>query len=118
MYYIINLIIYFTTGFLLFLYNLYKTEGVFFRPDSNGKIRFTLRNLWLILLIPLNIRSNQFLLLWSIIPGITHFDRLNFLEINWIFMSFGCMIFGYILEKILLIQLFDLSYLFIFYLFN
>lgn len=72
--------------FLLFIFNTVIIDKVYYRPDSNGITRFSLKNLWIFIKTPLLIKTHQCKFLWTCVPNISWYTRLKILSMNWIFM--------------------------------
>jgi len=89
------------SGFGVFLFSTLTMKGIYFRPDTQGKQVFNLESLKEYLKAPLDIGTNKFRTVWGILPGVTTWDRIKMLQLNWVATTlFGIGSF-YIIRSIL-----------------
>jgi hypothetical protein len=89
-------------GFGSFIYNLSTMEGIFTRPDSDNKNKYTLQGLQEYMKAPLMVNTEKFKILWGIHPNIPDMKyRLEMLQQNWIVSSGTGLLVGYVICKLI-----------------
>ncbi len=75
-------------GFATFLIGTTQVGDIYFRKNSDGETHFTLANLVEFLRAPLTPDITKFRTAWTLVRGVSRWDRMRMLQLNWIFMIF------------------------------
>ena len=76
-----------TTGFSLFLISISYMDGILFRKDEFNNWRFTPINIWQFLKAPFAINSEEYKVVWSLVPGISWWNKLKLFSMNWVVLT-------------------------------
>ena len=79
-------------GFSVFLINTTRIGGVYFRPNQNNKKKFTLSGLNHFLIAPFCYKTEKFKTMWALYDELTLRERIDYLQLNWIFTTVSCSI--------------------------
>lgn len=69
-----------------FLAGTMTMNGIYFRPDADGKNVFTIDSLKEFIVSPFQVGTPKFNILWGNIPGVDWKIRLKMLQLNWVAM--------------------------------
>jgi hypothetical protein len=74
------------TGLGAFLAGTFTMNGIYFRPNSDGKTVFTIDSLKEFITSPFQYGTPKFNILWANVPGVDWKTRLRMLQLNWVAM--------------------------------
>lgn len=74
-------------GFSIFMIGMMFTEGIFYRPNTNGDKEFTLTVFKDYIMAPFDVGSKRFNTVWSNYTNLSIIDRMKLLQMNWVAMT-------------------------------